>query len=178
LIKVEFKIEDLERLKSAMVKLSVSAQDQATNRMPKLGAIQFRDRVADAILSQKHVGSDWGYSEKYAKWKAAQGKDDGYWWLAGDLVSALSISKLGNGWFSGVPAGIKDSGGKSYGEGKSRDIAWYGRIVEWGGVFPSPKGAQTHKPRPVFVPTLNEFAAIDWPRIGSQALTELSKAWG
>lgn len=177
MIKVEFKPEDMARLKAAMVKLSVSAHEQAENKIPKLGAIQFRDRVADAILSQKYVGIDWDYSESYADWKAAQGKNDGYWRLAGDLVASLSISKLGNGWFSGVPVGIKDSGGKSYGKGKSRDIAWYGRIIEWGGIFNSSQGAQTHKPRPVFVPTLKEFAAIDWPRIGSQALIELSKSW-
>jgi len=177
LIKVEFKTEDITRLKSAMVNLSGSAQDQATNRIPKLGAIQFRDRVADAILSQKYVESGWEYSESYADWKAGQCKGDGYWRLAGDLVASLSISKMGGGWFSGVPSGIMDSGGKSYGKGKSRDIAWYGRIIEWGGVFNTPNGLQKHKARHVFVPTLKDFAAIDWPRIGAQALTEIAKSW-
>jgi hypothetical protein len=177
MITVGFIEGDLERALSSLRNTGDEARSQILDKVPRIGAIHYRDRVADAILTQKYAVSEWEYSEKYAQWKSNSGMDNGYWRLAGDLVSALSISRMDDGWFSGIPENAMDSGGKSYGKGKIRSIAWYGKIIEWGGVFQTKTGVQIHKPRPVFMPSLNEFAATDWPRLGAEALNAISKSW-
>ena len=91
-----------------------------------------------------------------------------FWNLNGDLINNLRHMKLEGitegarqqfRWFVGVPAGVKDSGGKSWfgksgaWKGPQKEIAWYGRIMEEGGTF----GTQSHPPRPIFEPTTEEY---------------------
>lgn len=107
------------------------------------------------------------YSVRYRSWKLKHGKFPypAPWRLFGDLVKSISNFKSGTGWMGGVPAGVFDSGGKSMfgGKGKPKLIAMYAAVNE--------------RKRPIFRPTMDEYAGSEWPRLAGSAMRDIEGGW-
>ncbi len=96
------------------------------------------------------------YTKRYAKWKREQGYPSMFWKLSGDLIRAIRVHRVAHTeWFAGISDSAMDSGGKSYGKGRRVPIGMYANILEYGGKFPQVN--QEHPPRPVFVPTAQQY---------------------
>ena len=109
------------------------------------------------------------YTPRYRTWKFEYGKM-GYpapWRLYGDLVRNIINFRSGAGWMGGIPANVYDQGGKSWGgrgdKGKPKRIAMYAAVNELR--------------RPVFGPTMEEYAQDAWPKQGGVALKEVEGSW-
>lgn len=160
------------------------------NEAPRMLSVQFVTRVREDIVSQVFV-SKWSgrgqrYSTKekdefpYKEWKEKQGLIGmGFWRLYGDLVLNIQSIKMNEGWFGGIPSGIKDRGGKNIGnKGPAKSIAMYASILEYGGTFGSRLGrGGDHPARPVFKYSLQQFAYNESPIIGERVLAEIAKEW-
>jgi len=120
-----------------------------SNRVPQLQAIDYMYLVIGNIVGQKGMSGYTKYTDRYEQWKREMGLyGKGFWRLYDDLTKAITFMRVpmesgryavgGYAWFSGVPSGVMDSGGKSWyseggmREGESKEIAWYGRIMEYG----------------------------------------------
>jgi hypothetical protein len=158
---------DLRHFMTALTRLESNVRKQS-NDIPRLHAIDYYHQVVGNIMTQAKMAGYPNYHPRYAAWKE-QRSSGGFWRLAGDLVMAMTYMRVGqsggedHAWFAGVPAGIKDSGGKSWlgntPRGKKKEIAWYGRIMEEGYY-----GVQFHPARPIFEPTLRDYVASGIPQ--------------
>jgi hypothetical protein len=75
---------------------------------------------------------------------------------------------------AGIPSSAMDRGGKAMrGKGKVLPIAYYARIMEFGGQF----GGQRHPPRPVFTPTRLEYLRRGFPEQGERSLNIIKGQW-
>ena len=156
--------------------------------MPRDMALDCQRQLISNIVSQKYVG-EWGtgraYHPRYRVWKEQYGRAGGmkFWILWGDLLKNIKVFKenyVGRhwGWKAGIQASAMDTGGKSWlgmgQRGRSKPIAWYARILEYGGVFGE---GGTHPPRPVFGPTLRDFHKEEGPKYLSQAAIRILRQW-
>ena len=175
---------DVRRLFGALDRLTSRVRYQSNN-VPRLNSVDFMQLVVGNIVSQKYMTGYAEYSPGYKKWKSKQALQSGYWRLADDLTKAITyyrvpIAKGGYAgsyaWFSGVPSGAMDSGGsvaKRYGSLKSKEISWYGAIMEKG----SWAGGQRHPARPIFKPTLLMYRGSGFRTRGAEALQSLKRYW-
>jgi len=154
---------------------------------PRMMALKFLEKVRADIVANAYVGK-WGgkakrYSPRYDWWKhVTAGSSGRFWDLYGDLISKLQIFIVdGNNWMTGVPEGVTDSGGKSWFDtgsrtrGKSKSIAMYGNILEFG--FQGGRASGNHPARPMFEPALVNFAYNESPVIGDDILDRVSVVW-
>ncbi len=167
-IYITWDIASLKKWLSAVRHVEAGVKLQA-QWMPYYNALDYYQLVARNLISQKYASLYVGYAPRYAAWKDMMGLTNGFWRVRDDLLKSLTVHSVGRGvwitkYFSGVPKGIKDSGGKSWfttpsvRKGKRKEIAWYGKIMEWGGVYVDKRGKpQEHPPRPLFTPTLAEY---------------------
>jgi hypothetical protein len=119
------------------------------------------------------------YSTRYAEWKAKVGAiNRGYWRLYDSFLNNLTTWKLSGGegersWKAGIPAGVTDKGGTSWfglGEsGKVKPIAMYARVNEFGN--------DKHPPRPIFIPTKEEYEEKLFIERGEKELREIASKW-
>lgn len=173
MIQIQFNQADLIRWMSALRRVKRRAHSQIKTQMQMNCAIEYHQLVHKNIMSEKYAPFT-AYEDRYAKWKKKKGyKYPGWWKLNLDLVNALTIFKQGDGYVGGIPPGVMDSGGKSYGEGRAYLIAKYGWIAEWGGIF----AGQKHPARAVFKPSMDEYAKDDWKKQGQKALNKVGEAW-
>lgn len=166
--------KDFLRVLNAYKKVAVMSRNAAKEQTPIRFARRYVADIIHAIGSQKYADQYLHYgwskgSERYYKWKLKYGMSpEKYWVLYGDLLLNVRYWKKRAGWFAGVPAGVKDSGGKSWRSsgrsssrksGKKKEIAAYGWIMEGSGTGdPQFHGrGGVHPPRPVFEPTLEDF---------------------
>uniref|UniRef100_A0A6M3KIA1 Tail protein n=1 Tax=viral metagenome TaxID=1070528 RepID=A0A6M3KIA1_9ZZZZ len=190
---IRFNVRDFTRMLASLQGLKDQANKEAQNA-PDRASQEYRQTVIANILSNKYASIYAPYNAFYEEWKAKHGKRAGFWNLFGDLVRAITVvrtagvkqGRFGRGktymFFAGVPEGVLDSGRKSwYGEGNigaSKSIAWYGRIMEYGGRFTTRKGGtQFHPPRPVFTPTANVYFSRDFQKIGAEAHKRITARW-
>jgi hypothetical protein len=170
-IGVRFSRKDLGRWVGAVRKVKKEAYHQTVEMSHKC-AVDYYQMVQRNIMFQKYTYHP--LEERYAEWKASVGADPGkFWWLFGDLMQALTAFTVppedgqvyGSSWMGGIPAGIRDSGGKSMfgGKGEPRLIALYGSVNE--------------RRRPLFRPTAMEFAQKKWKRKGRIALGKIKGKW-
>lgn len=171
MLKVSFKEDDYQRIMNALRKLSVLGPVIVGEDMQRRCSTDFYQLVFDNIVTRKYASGDPKYSKRYAAWKMENVGHLHPWLLKGDLLEALTSFKSQSGWIGGIPSGIKDSGGKSWkgdlDRGPSKDIAWYGRRLEF----------DRKKPRPVFQPTTQEYANDGWKNRGREALREVGNLW-
>lgn len=145
--------------------------------LPYKSAIDYKQLLVQNILTQKYASTYSPYSPWYAHWKTVTMLSGSHFWrLYGDLLKAITTRQATNGYFSGVPSGVMDSGGKSlFGtrknpRGKRKPIAMYGRVMEG--------GLNNHPARPVFGPTRDEYARSGWPVRGRESLKKIGNQWG
>ena len=191
-IGIRFDVSDFNRWIRALTNVQTESRRQS-REVPRLGAIDYKQLLIRNIMGQRHMGGYTPYRDRYAEWKAAHGRRRGYWQLFGDLVRSItterttypfSTGQLTYAFFSGIPAGVKDSGGKSWASRNTRTrsaianrpkkIAWYARIMEKG--LPRRKG-QTHPARPIFEPSMEEYKQSGWLVRGQAALTAVGRRW-
>lgn len=154
-------------LKAVKRKAFIAAED-----LPFKCAIDFRDLLIRNITSQKYSSGYPKYSKEYAKWKSETARaGNKFWVLGGDLLRSLSFFKVKDGWMSGIPPGVRDSGGKSmYGKGgRPVLISVYGRFMEL--------GRRGQEPRELFKPTTNEYAKGPWQKRGRESLKIIARGW-
>jgi len=165
MIQVRFVSYQYNRWKRAVDKLRARAMSEKDN-LPRRMSIEYIDDIRKNIHSGRFNGTYRSYNPRYADWKYGVYKSIGsFWVLSGDLVASLKSQKKQKGWFGGIPAGVYDSGGKSWlgkgNRGRKMPIAQYANWMEYG------RAGQPS--RPLFRPTLIEYSA-------GKGLTQLADA--
>jgi hypothetical protein len=170
-LRVVFDPTDMRHWLGAQDALLSRAEHYIKDEMQRQCARDFSQLVIGNIMEGKYGAASPAmppYHPRYALWKHARYPEH-TWILKGDLLKNIHYFKVAGGWAGGIRAGLMDSGGKSWlgwGNGPSKEIAWYGRILEYG-----------KKKRPVFTPTTDEFAQERWIQIGERNLRQITEAW-
>ena len=179
MIQFEVNKRDFDRIMRDLDRVAAKADRYARDEGPRRLAVDYKQFLLAAIFSGRYDSLYAGYNLRYSAWKAEYGRATGFWTLFGDLVQNIKFFKTGTGWFTGVPEGVFDSGGKSWlghgDKGESKEIAWYGWIMELGGSYG--RGGK-HPARPIFGPTLEEFSQTKAMDIADRLLIEVGRAWG
>lgn len=170
-IGIRFDVSDARRFRRATNKVYTRAKYWIEDEMQRQCAIKLANNIYIAIKFGKY--SYQPYNLRYENWKNTYFPGKPFWELKGDLAKALQAFKTPRGnWAAGVPAGIMDSGGKSWfgtgDKGRPKEIAMYGSINE--------------RLRPLWKPESEAFideAFIDndWRQQARMALKEIGKGW-
>jgi len=175
LISVKIKETDLQRWLFAIEKVK-TAFKLWPGEMQRKCATDYYQLLVRNILTRKYRFIE--YNERYGGWKEKYFPARPFWVLKGDFLSSISIMKARNGYITGVPPGVMDTGGKSWlgtgTEGKVKEIAMYAKVGEFG-KGPGPGGK--HPPRPIFEPTAEEYASGKWIERGKETLQKIKLAW-
>ena len=166
MIYVKFKERDLRRWLRALNKVRSRVKLWGCDEMQRRCAVDYYQLVVENIMRRKHPIPP--YSEEYRKWKRKYGRM-GYpspWRLFGDLIRSLSAFRYANGWMGGVPPGLKDTGGKL---GAGGILSGPTEIVKYGSI--------EEARRPLFEPTMKQYAASGWRLRGKETLQVIRKAW-
>lgn len=188
MITIKLNQKELERIRKAGQKVIKRARwwmEDNGGELPRRASLQFVNKLAVAISTEKYSAGYAQYHPQYRNWKA-QWASIGWWKIKGDLLASLttwmSPYKTKGGWMAGIPGGVMDSGGKSWwyrglggkNKGKRKKIAMIATTGEFGGNFG--KGG-THPARPVFQPTMDDYYEEDLPKLADQALDAIGGAW-
>ena len=173
MISIKVNQADISRIITALDRIETTVKVQVPDTMQFKCAVDYYQLVMTNI--QKRTRPQPAYSKRYRNWKYEYSWQ-GYpspWRLKGDLVKSLGAYKFGEGYIGGVEPGAMDSGGKSWdGKGKlgakgdSKPIEMYGRVGEYG-----------KKKRPVFTPTMEEYAKDGWQKRGDEMLKRIEADW-
>lgn len=170
MIAMKFDKTDFARVMKALRKVRQKVNFQFVLRggeMNRKCSIGYAQLLVRNIMGLKRPSPP--YVPRYRVWKKGYGRM-GYpapWRLFGDLVKNIANFRLGTGWMGGIQAGIFDTGGKSWfgkgDKGKPKQIAMYARVGE--------------RKRPVFEPTMEEFADTDWLKQAGLAMRDIRRGW-
>jgi len=177
MFRIRFIPEDYRRVLNALDRVLRTSNSQA-DILPYLASVDCLNLLRRNIMTQKYAPYA-PYNPRYRLWKEQYGAPTGFWVLFGDLVKALSSWKeKDKQWIAGIPAGVKDSGGKSwFGKGDKGDIksiAMIAHVMEFGGSFG--KGGH-HPPRPLFVPTMKEYEKEGLPKRIRESTAKVKGSW-
>ena len=166
---------DIQRIRKSLLKI-LSVAENEKNVLSYNCAVDFKNLLFQNIITQKYSTNYAPYSPRYAEWKTQKMfLGSSFWRLFGDLLQNLSLRRESDGWFSGIQAGVYDSGGKSWFStrgkrvGRRKPISMYASVMEF--------GLHTHPARPVFGPTTDEYAADGWKKRGAESLKRVGSAW-
>ena len=167
MIRIEFDKAQLNRWLSALAKVETSAKLWVEDRIQNKMAIDYYQLVVKNIVSQKFRWTV--YSTDYRDWKAKSNyPGKGFWQLTKDLMGSLTTWKDGEGYRAGIPSGAM--GGASWSpKSPKRSISMYG----WYGEY----GRKKQPARPLFEPTMDEYAADGHPKRGEEALVGIGRHW-
>lgn len=163
MIQIQFDQADLSRWMRALRRLKIRASHRI-NKMQRDCAIEYYQLVHANIVTEKYAGGYTPYSKTYAKWKQKKGYlYPGWWKLSLNLIHALTVFKQGDGWVGGIPPGATGERG--------RPISIYGAAGEF-------KSVRLEQPaRPIFEPTMQEYAKEAWKKKGQENLSKIREAW-
>jgi hypothetical protein len=169
-ISVKIDQADLQRLMSALDGVQSVVKVQGGDTMQWKCATDYYQLVMANMLKMRSPSP--GYSMRYRNWKYEYGWM-GYpspWRLRGDLMRSLGSYRYGDGYLGGVQPGAMDSGGKSWfgkgrlgPSGKIKSIEMYGNVEE--------------ARRPLFEPTMDEYAGAGWLKRGDEMLGKIEARW-
>ena len=175
MIQIQLNKVEYERWLRALDKVLLVSERVIKNDMQYICAVKYAHLVVENIYNQKHMGNYAPLDEKYREWKEKHFPNKGFWRLGDDLTRNISIFKYKKGFMGGVPAGVMDSGGKSWYRGGERaaprEIALYGAASEFASV------RKKQPARPIFTPSMEEFSKEEWPKQGEIALKTIAKVW-
>lgn len=172
MIRIEFIQAELARWFRALDRVETYSKLWIENWMQRKSATDYYQLVAQNLVGGKYAGGYAKYDSnrddnRYGDWKKKYFPGRGFWQLKGDLLKNLTMWKVDKGYRAGIPPGVMDSGGKSWfgtgGGGKRKEIVMYGGILE--------------KTRPLFGPTMKEYAASGWQKRGKEALKGIGRHW-
>jgi hypothetical protein len=176
---------DVSKLQRACANLLATVQSHGMDEMQRRCATDYFMLVAKNIRQKGAPSPD--YADAYKEWKASYGwRGMGSWELKGDLLASLSAFRdlSGKGWRGSVPYGAMDTGGKSwhYGgkgskgpQGKSRSIARYAIAGEYS--RPKDHRYKGQPERPVFRPSMSEYAGAGWLVRADETLALMGNTW-
>jgi len=181
---IKFYDLDYRRHRSALKRI-LRVSGIRMNRIQQKMAIDYKHLVTRNIMTQKFAGGYAPYNTRYQKWKEQFAATTGYHVLKGDAVKAITVTKVRvykwkSIWFSGIPSGVKDTGGKSWlyplgsSKGKRKSIAMYMYVSEYGGNYG--RGGK-HPKRPVFGPSMIEYSRRGQKKRGAEYLKNVQGAW-
>jgi len=178
---------DIRRWNMAIKRVTRNAEYWILNHMQRKSATDFTHLIIRNIMNQRYASGYQEYNDRYREWLVARGYDLRFWVLRYDLVRNIHIfyfpnktNSKGRDYMAGIPSGITDSGGKSWfgvgarRHGNPKSIAMYAHILEFG-KGPGPGGQ--HPPRPMFQPTMQEYADSGWITRGQEALNHIGMGW-
>jgi hypothetical protein len=162
---VIFDPDDVAKLFNSLNRVYDRARTWIPDEMQRLCAVKLSQNIYTAIKGGKYAYDP--YDSRYQQWKDQFFPGKGFWRLKDDLVKNLRAFSVSKGWAAGVPAGIMDSGGKSWlGDGSGglhkKEIAMYGSVNE--------------RIRPVFKPETESFRE-EWRDRGKKTLNNIGKGW-
>jgi len=166
---------DLSKILFAVAKVESAVELQKTD-ICYYAAVDFQHLVIANLTNQKYASSYAPYSEIYKDWKLKQKVEMKYWKLYGDLVQNIKAFKVPigggkSGWIAGVVPGVKASkSSQMWGTAKRRIlISTYARLNEF--------GRKDQPPKPLFVPTKNEYSEDGFPKRGQKSLDKIKWSW-
>ena len=169
-ISVKIDQADLQRLMSALSGVQSVVKVQGLDTMQWQCSTDYYQLVMANMLKRSSPSP--AYTDRYSKWKQKYGWM-GYpspWRLRGDLMRSLGSYRYGNGYLGGVQPGAMDSGGKSWfgkgrlgPSGKIKSIEMYGNVEE--------------ERRPLFGPTMDEYAGAGWLKRGDEMMGKIEARW-
>jgi hypothetical protein len=170
---------ELQKLLSAVDAVDWQVHFQEIDS-PRFMALKYIEQLRMAITGQRFMSGYAPYHPRYKDWKNSYGKRSGFWQLFGDLLMNLNHWRNGtSSYFAGIRQGVMDTGGKSWtgkgDRGKPKPIAMYGWVMEEG--LSGKNKAGKHPARPIFRPTLFEFAFGDSPIHGERILRDIGSKW-
>ena len=167
MIQIQLYQKELTRWLNALAKVETSAPVWIEDRIQNKMAIDYYQLLTKNILSGKYAGS-WTYGKEYGPWKI-KNRPGPFWKLTGDLMKSLTTWKDGKGYRSGIPAGKTGGMGWSLKGPHKRSIGMYG----WYGEY----GRKGQPARPLFKPTMDEYAASGHKKRGAEALKGIGRHW-
>jgi len=176
MISYEIIPRDIERLRRSLLDV-LNTSRMESKLLPQRNATDLKQLLIRNILTQKYALGYAPYSPRYAAWKTQTMLMGSHFWrLYGDLLKNITAQCKGKAWFAGIPAGILDSGGKSWFStrqsrvGKRKYIGMYARVMEF--------GYANHPARSVFIPTQEEYIKAGWINRGGESLKKVGNRWG
>ena len=143
--------------------------------LPKDASREYSQLVKNAIINGHGIKPYAKYSPHYKAWKEKNKLGSKFWKLRGDLEKAcgsyrIKETKNSTTYLGGVPAGIKDSGGKNWGlKGPATEIAKYGRWLEF--------GRRGQKARPIFGPMARKYYRTGYGRLCAKYFGKVKSLW-
>lgn len=136
-------------------------------------SLEYVQQVKDKIIGQNfHYPA---LDDTYAEWKAKHyPAAKTFWHLAGDLqkaVASVNLRTSGNSFrYAGtIPAGLMDSGGKSYWRTSATEILTYARVLEY--------GYKNIPARPLFTPVGEAYFKDSLPKQLEKIRKKMIKRW-
>lgn len=183
MIYVTFKSVDYERFKRAIARVRRTVYAQA-DVVTRYMAIDYKNKVAQAIASNNFPFAVPGLSADYLAWKASHGFPTRIGTLKGDLLGSLTVLRGGQftaanekGWFGGVHPNAIGSSGKNWSlDGPAKLVIEYGTYLEKG-TRGTPR-RQAQPPRPIFK-RMREYyiASGQMLQQGQKALRRVRSQW-
>ena len=170
-ITAEFNKADLQKIYKNIEKVK-RVITGLSRTLPRDASRQYSELVKNAIINGRSYAK---YSPSYKAWKDSKGFGGKFWKLKGDLERATGSYKIRETattceYLGGVKAGIKDSGGKNWNQkGPSKDIAWYGRMMEF--------GRRGQKARPLFGPMARKYYRTSYGRLVTKQFGKVKSLW-
>lgn len=174
-IKVELK--NLNEILRAFKRVE-RALHREKSELPKRCAFDYRDLLSRNIMTQKFAGSYPPYNPRYKTWKEQYFSTTGFLVMRGTMVGNLSVyrGRFRTHWYSGLPKGLKVPGSSWFGppgKGKMVNVSMYAHVNEFGGNW----GYGYHPPRPVWIPTKEEYKKSKFQDRGKESLEILKRSW-
>jgi len=171
MIQIQFVKEEYERWIRALDRVLSVAIKEIEDDMQYRCAVEYAHLVVENIYNQIHMENYAPLSKRYKEWKEKHFPNRGFWRLKDDLVRNIGVFRYDKGFVGGIPAGVMDSGGKSWDlKGKPKEIAMYAKEGEYG-----IKGKRPA--RPIFTPSMEEYSEKKWIKQGDMALKIIGDAW-
>ncbi len=147
---------DLKHILNALSRLRIAVRSVVHTDIPYAMSVDYKNLLTANILSGKFSYAYARYNATYADWKIEKVGHLKFWVLMRDLAMNITMWREEDGYKSGIPAGILDSGDKSMltNNAAPRYIGAYAVFNEYGW---RGKYGEVGPARPVFRPTMYEY---------------------
>lgn len=177
MISIKLDQKDFKRIQRGFKRVHRAIIREKTE-LPKRCAFDYRDLLTRNIMTQKFAGSYPPYNPRYKAWKEQYFATTGFLVMRGIMVGNLTVypGRSKTYWYSGLPPGLKAPGSSWFsapGKGKPVNVNMYAIVNEFGGKF----GKAYHPPRPVWVPTKNQYEQSGFQERGKQSLEVVKRSW-
>lgn len=154
------------------------AIEREKHALPMRQALDYRDLLRLAIITQKYASSYPPYNPRYEDWKTKYFAATGFLVMRSIMVSNLTVyrGRYKNWVYAGLPPGLVAPGSSWFGPpgiGKTPQVSMYAWVNEYGGNW----GYGYHPPRPVWRPTKEEYKREGFINRGKESLEVIRRSW-